>query len=59
MSDYLFRLLERHQKLDRLLRAELQRSNGDPFRILRLKTLEMAIRRRMRTASLRNMPAGA
>jgi hypothetical protein len=47
MSDRLFRLMERHQKLDRALRQlQLQRW-PDPFQIARLKKLKLALKDRL------------
>ena len=47
MSDRLFHLMERHQKLDALIRAASGRRHGDPFEVLRLKKLKLAIKDRM------------
>ena len=47
MSDRLFRLMERHQKLDRLIVAAQRRRIGDPFELLRLKKLKLAIKDRI------------
>jgi uncharacterized protein len=47
MSDRVFRLLERHQKLDEALRAAQRRQMGDPFEIVRLKKLKLAIKDRI------------
>ena len=44
MSDRTFRLMERHQKLDTLLRLALVRRAPDPFEISRLKKLKLAVR---------------
>ena len=44
MSNRLFRLMERHQKLDRLIAAAQRRRLGDPFELLRLKKLKLAIK---------------
>ena len=50
MSDRLFRLMERHQKLDRLIAAAQHRRRGDPFEVLRLKKLKLAIKDRIAAA---------
>ncbi|MEY4721786.1 MAG: hypothetical protein RIQ46_1511 [Pseudomonadota bacterium] len=47
MSDRVFRLLERHRKLDDLLRSAQSRRFADPFEIVRLKKLKLAIKDRL------------
>lgn len=47
MSNRLFRLMERHQKLDRMIAAAQARRHGDPFELLRLKKLKLAIKDRI------------
>lgn len=47
MSDHVYRLLERHQKLDDLLRRAQSRRTADPFEVLRLKKLKLAIKDRI------------
>ena len=47
MSDRMFRLMERHQKLDRLIAELRRRRSADPFEILRLKKLKLAIKDRI------------
>ena len=47
MSDRLFRLMERHQKLDDALRRLQTRRSADPFEIARLKKLKLAIKDRL------------
>lgn len=47
MSDRLFRLMERHQKLDDALRRMQMRRFADPFEIARLKKLKLAIKDRL------------
>lgn len=44
MSDRIYRLLERHQRIDALLRAACARRWPDPFEIRRLKRLKLAIK---------------
>jgi uncharacterized protein len=47
MSNRLFRLMERHQKLDRMIAAAQRRRSGDPLELLRLKKLKLAIKDRI------------
>lgn len=47
MSNRLFRLMERHQKLDRLVSTAQSRRFCDPFEVLRLKKLKLAIKDRI------------
>ena len=47
MSDHVYRLLERHQKLDDLLRRVQSRRGASPFEVLRLKKLKLAIKDRI------------
>lgn len=47
MSDRVYRLLERHQKLDELLRRAQMRRWADPLEIVRLKKLKLAIKDRL------------
>jgi hypothetical protein len=47
MSDRAYRLLERHQKLDELLRRAQSRRWPDPLEIARLKKLKLAIKDRL------------
>lgn len=55
MTDRVYRLLERHQKLDERLRRAQTRRSTDPFEILRLKKLKLAIKDRL--ARLVRLPA--
>ena len=55
MPDTAFYLLERHQKLDSLLRGAQSRRFVDPFEIARLKKLKLAIRDRL--ARLARLPS--
>lgn len=57
MTDRVFRLLERHQKLDEHLRRAQARRSADPFEILRLKKLKLSIKDRL--ARLVRLPARA
>lgn len=47
MSERIFRLLERHQKLDDRLRMAQSSRIADPFEIARLKKLKLAIKDRL------------
>ncbi|MCX7864566.1 MAG: DUF465 domain-containing protein [Novosphingobium sp.] len=47
MSDRIFRLMERHQKLDELLRMAERRRLADPFEIARLRRLKLAVKSRL------------
>ena len=47
MSDRVFRLMERHQKLDEALRLAQRRRLADPFEVVRLKKLKLAIKDRI------------
>ena len=56
MSDHLFRLLERHQRLDNRLR-HLQTSRWvDPFEIARIKKLKLALKDRLAGSVKRRAP---
>ncbi|KTE21825.1 hypothetical protein ATE67_04005 [Sphingopyxis sp. H050] len=50
-----YRLTELHRQIDDALRRENHRRGADPFRLLRLKTLKLAVRKRL--ASLSRQPA--
>lgn len=54
MSDRLFRLMERHQKLDDALRHVQARRWPDPFEIARLKKLKLAIKDRLARLSIKH-----
>ena len=47
MSDRLFLLLERHQKLDTLIRSAQSQRSFDSFELLRLKKLKLAVKDRI------------
>ena len=47
MSNRLFRMMERHQKLDHLLAAARVRRSANPFEIMRLKKLKLAVKDRI------------
>jgi uncharacterized protein len=57
MSDRVYRLLERHQRLDDLLRRAQARRSADPFEIVRLKKMKLAIKDRLKR--LARLPATA
>ena len=50
MSDRVFRLMERHQRLDDLLHRARKRRFVDPFEIARIKKLKLAIKDRIARA---------
>jgi hypothetical protein len=54
LSDHVFRLLERHQKLDARLSLARSRHWPDPFEIARLKKLKLALKDRL--AGLKRRP---
>ena len=47
MPNHVFRLLERHQKLDDLLRRAQASRFSHPFEVLRLKKLKLAVKDRL------------
>lgn len=58
MSDAVYRLLERHQKLDERLCLARMRVFPDPFEVARLKKLKLAIKDRIaRLLPRRSMPS--
>ncbi|MCB2061496.1 MAG: YdcH family protein [Novosphingobium sp.] len=57
MSDTTFRLLERHQRLDKLLRRAQAKRFVDPLEIARLKKLKLAIKGHL--ARLTRRPSSA
>lgn len=59
MSDHLFRLMERHQKLDDALRRLQGRRWPDPFEIARIKKLKLAIKDRLARFAPRSRPSRA
>ena len=56
MSDHMFRLMEHHQKLDRLLNEARRRRWIDPLEVLRIKKLKLAVKDRI-AATMRRKPA--
>ena len=53
LSPRFYRLTVLHRQLDDALRRENRRGGGEPFRLLRLKTLKLAVRERLAGLSLR------
>jgi uncharacterized protein YdcH (DUF465 family) len=47
MSDSVFRLLERHQRLDERIRSEQARRWTDPANVARLKKVKLTIKDRL------------
>lgn len=47
MSQHIFRLLDRHQKLDEALRGEQKQRQPDFTRLQRLRRLKLAIKDRL------------
>ena len=58
MSDHLFRLMERHQKLDRMLTDARRRRWLDPLKILKLKKMKLAVKDRIAAAMCRRTVNG-
>ena len=44
MHPRLYRLMEKHQRIDRLLQIEQRRPWHNPFRIMRLKKLKLRVK---------------
>jgi len=58
MSDRVYRLMERHQRLDdRLRRMQVSRF-ADPFEMLRLKKMKLAIKDRLARLARSPLAAG-
>ncbi|WP_137751807.1 hypothetical protein [Sphingopyxis sp. L1A2A] len=53
LNPNLYRLTMLHRQLDEAARREARRRGADPFRLLRLKTLKLAVKRRLTALSLR------
>ena len=53
LNPNLYRLTLLHRQLDEAARREAQRRGADPFRLLRLKTLKLAVKRRLAALTLR------
>jgi len=58
MSDRLFHLLERHQRLDEELRMAQRRRWVDPLEIMRLKKLKLELKDRLMNLSRRKPAHG-
>jgi hypothetical protein len=57
MSNRVYRLLERHQRLDDRLRLAQSLRFADPFEIRRLKKIKLAIKDRIARLTNRSAPA--
>jgi len=55
VNSHIYRLTVLHRQLDDAVRREMRRRGGDPFRLLRLKTLKLAVKDRL--ALLMRRPA--
>jgi hypothetical protein len=44
MHTRLYRLIEKHQRIDQLLELEQRRPGRDPFRVMRLKKLKLRVK---------------
>ncbi len=53
LNPNLYRLTLLHRQLDEAARREARRRGADPFRLLRLKKLKFAVKRRLSALSLR------
>lgn len=53
LNPNLYRLTLLHRQLDEAARREARRRGADPFRLLRLKTLKLSVKRRLAALSLR------
>ena len=53
LNPNLYRLTLLYRQLDEAARREARRRGADPFRLLRLKTLKLAVKRRLAALSLR------
>lgn len=59
MTDRIFRLLTKHQKLDAALRSEQARRWPDVMQIAQLKKLKLAVKDRLHQAALGRRKASA
>lgn len=54
-SSNFYRLTVLHRQLDEAERYEVRRQGADPFRLLRLKALKLAVKRRLAAITLRSL----
>ncbi|WP_236659651.1 DUF465 domain-containing protein [Sphingopyxis jiangsuensis] len=47
LNPHIYHLSALHRRLDEAVRREARRRGGDPFRLLRLKKLKLAVRDRL------------
>jgi hypothetical protein len=59
LNPNLYRLTVVHRQLDEAERREVRRRGADPFRLLRLKTLKLAVKRRLAALTARPAPRPA
>ena len=55
MTTRMFMLLEKHARLDDELRHEQRRRLPDPFKMLRLKKMKLAVKDRLQRLTLRKV----
>lgn len=53
LNPNLYRLTVLHRELDDAERREVRRRGADPFRLLRLKTLKLAVKKRLAALAVR------
>ncbi|MEQ8310927.1 MAG: hypothetical protein RIA72_09540 [Sphingopyxis sp.] len=54
-SPNFYRLTVLHRQLDEAERYEVRRESADPLRLLRLKTLKLAVKERLAAITLRSL----
>lgn len=59
MTDSIFRLLTKHQRLDAALRNEQSRRWPDVMRIAQLKKLKLAVKDKLHRAAIRRQKVSA
>jgi uncharacterized protein YdcH (DUF465 family) len=59
MHPRLYRLMEKHQRIDRLLQIEQRRRWSDPFRLMRLKKLKLRVKDLIHRVAMRRTKAQA